>query len=357
MEENTPVISIVIPVFNRPKLIAECLDSVLSQTYSNWECIVVDDGSSDGSFDVIKLIEQKDQRVRAIQRGAITPKGAPSCRQLGVEKSTGEFLIFLDSDDLLAPWALEERIKYFRNEPTLDVVLSNGLMFNSIKKEFIEYTSLFNENQVLDFFLQMHIVFQITSPTWKKSFITNNNIRWDPLLPCWQDVDYTIQAFSCNPLFNWASILPDYFIRKDEDPLALTSLSNISNKTLSNFHTYEKWLTNIKNPDLLKKHFPDYMLRKFEYLLPQKELAKMIKNHGSIIQNYLGNRAVKYLKIFNLTRGLPLVRGLVYRLRPMLTGIERQPPLPYNKLVFDKTIKKELTAKLTSYDYERFKDY
>src|SRR5690554_5694001 len=101
-------ISIIIPVFNRQKLIKETLDSVLAQIYENWECIVVDDGSTDETWEVLEQYAKKDARIKIHKRHR-DPKGAPTCRNIGMELSEGEYLIFLDSDDLLAKWALQHR--------------------------------------------------------------------------------------------------------------------------------------------------------------------------------------------------------------------------------------------------------
>ena len=97
---ETPLVSIVIPLYNRAELIAETLQSVLMQFYQNWECIVVDDGSTDNSFQVIKSLFEKDNRIKVYERNR-EPKGASTCRNIGIEKSNGEYIIFLDSDDLL----------------------------------------------------------------------------------------------------------------------------------------------------------------------------------------------------------------------------------------------------------------
>ena len=104
-------ISVVIPTFNREHIISETLDSVLRQTYENWECLVIDDGSSDNTEAILAAYQEKDTRFKFIKRTAERKKGANSCRNIGVENATGDYIQFLDSDDLVAPDKFEEQIK------------------------------------------------------------------------------------------------------------------------------------------------------------------------------------------------------------------------------------------------------
>jgi glycosyltransferase involved in cell wall biosynthesis len=80
-------------------LIGEALDSVLAQTYHNWECLVVDDGSSDATSEIMAAYCAKDSRIQYHQRPADRPKGANACRNYGLEKSEGDYIIWFDSDD------------------------------------------------------------------------------------------------------------------------------------------------------------------------------------------------------------------------------------------------------------------
>ncbi len=107
------LISIIIPTFNRAHLIEETLDSVLQQTYEHWECIVVDDGSTDHTIEVLKDYGQKDARFRYFKRPDNLKKGANSCRNYGFEKSEGEFVQWFDSDDIMLPSFLAEKISAF----------------------------------------------------------------------------------------------------------------------------------------------------------------------------------------------------------------------------------------------------
>lgn len=111
-----PLVSIIIPTFNRQQLIGETLDSVLAQSYHNWECIIVDDGSKDNTKQIISSYSEKDARIKFYHRPKARKKGASACRNFGLENSKGELIQFLDSDDLLAKNKLEEQVELYRIE-------------------------------------------------------------------------------------------------------------------------------------------------------------------------------------------------------------------------------------------------
>ena len=84
---SQPLVSIIIPTFNRAHLIGETLDSILAQTYTHWECLITDDGSTDNSIEIIQEYVTKDTRFKLFTRPANRPKGANACRNIGLEKA------------------------------------------------------------------------------------------------------------------------------------------------------------------------------------------------------------------------------------------------------------------------------
>ena len=113
------LVSIIIPSFNRAALLPDTLDSVLNQTYGNWECIIVDDHSTDRTPQIGREFAARDERISFFTRPERKPKGAASCRNFGLEKVRGDFIQFLDSDDLLHPEKLEIHLKFARKEVLL----------------------------------------------------------------------------------------------------------------------------------------------------------------------------------------------------------------------------------------------
>lgn len=100
-----PKFSIIIPVYNAEKYLRSALDSVLTQTYTNWECICVDDGSTDTSPSILDEYANRDERLRVIHQHN---QGVAVARNVGLEAAKGKWITWLDADDMYAPWRLEE---------------------------------------------------------------------------------------------------------------------------------------------------------------------------------------------------------------------------------------------------------
>ncbi|MFH6769649.1 glycosyltransferase family 2 protein [Gaetbulibacter aquiaggeris] len=109
------LVSIIIPTFNRAHLITETLDSVLAQTYTKWECVVVDDGSTDNTKSVLQNYIKKDSRIKFIERPINRLKGANVCRNYGLEHSKGDYIQWFDSDDIMLSEFLESKVKLLQN--------------------------------------------------------------------------------------------------------------------------------------------------------------------------------------------------------------------------------------------------
>lgn len=110
-QEMHSLVSIIIPTFNRSELLRETLDSVFNQTYQNWECIIADDNSSDNTKEVIESFIEKDSRFKYFYGPDYHLKGANECRNFAFRKSIGDFIQYLDDDDLLGRNKIEAQVK------------------------------------------------------------------------------------------------------------------------------------------------------------------------------------------------------------------------------------------------------
>jgi len=107
-------VSVIMPAYNAAKTIAASIESVLAQTYTNWELIIVNDGSTD---DTVRVIAPylRDSRVKLINLER--NQGLPAARNLGAERASGDYIAFLDADDLWLPAKLEKQLKYHQSHP------------------------------------------------------------------------------------------------------------------------------------------------------------------------------------------------------------------------------------------------
>ncbi|WP_452225898.1 glycosyltransferase family 2 protein [Lacinutrix cladophorae] len=121
---DQPLVSIIIPIFNRAHLIGETLDSVLSQTYTNWECIVVDDGSTDGTAALMDTYQKKDARFLFYKRPDAHLPGGNGARNYGFKVSKGDFVQWFDSDDIMCPTLIATQIHHLlANNKSISICL------------------------------------------------------------------------------------------------------------------------------------------------------------------------------------------------------------------------------------------
>jgi glycosyltransferase involved in cell wall biosynthesis len=116
------------PVFNGCLFIEDAIESVLSQTYSNWELIIVDDGSSDNSYEIAKKNEHQSEKIKVFQHNGGMNKGVSTSRNLAIQKSQGLWISLLDSDDKWYPNKLEREAAIIKNNPDLVFIYSNALI-------------------------------------------------------------------------------------------------------------------------------------------------------------------------------------------------------------------------------------
>ena len=129
-----PELSIIIPCYNQAPFIAETLDSVLAQTFTNWECIVMDDGSSDNSGEIIKEYCKKDSRIKYHHQ---ENGGVSRARNNAIRHASGEFLLPLDGDDIIGPTYAEEALDYFREHPETKLVYCLARRFGDMNGPWV----------------------------------------------------------------------------------------------------------------------------------------------------------------------------------------------------------------------------
>lgn len=164
------LVSVVIPVYNGEKYIEECLESVYQQTYRPIEVVVVDDGSTDNSLEVIenspgekKIISQQNKDVS-------------HARNTGVQNASGEFIAFLDQDDLWHHEKLEKQIQAFSDNPEVDLVFSDLIKFNDEgkkrrAKDRHKYASRLNDQNLFEMLVRKNVLMPSGVMVRKKSFV------------------------------------------------------------------------------------------------------------------------------------------------------------------------------------------
>ncbi|MGB6269849.1 MAG: glycosyltransferase, partial [Olleya sp.] len=198
------LISIIIPTFNRANLLPETLVSVLAQTYKHWECIIVDDGSNDDTQKVISTYLLKDSRFKFFNRPIEKPKGANACRNYGFKRSKGEFINFLDSDDLLNEDFLRLKIEALINKKSLDFCACINSTFKDDPTNIISIdrpATLQSKNYIEDYLLN-GLYFFTSSPLWRRDFLKDKEL-FDETLHRSQERDFHFRMLTLNAKYTY----------------------------------------------------------------------------------------------------------------------------------------------------------
>jgi len=128
------MISIVLCTYNRAALLSNAIRSVIAQTEQDWELIVIDDGSNDNTYNVVKQFLQPDPRIIYFYQHN---RGLAAARNRALALATGEFICFVDSDDELAALHLEKRLRYMRQHPSVDFIHGGMKLIGPKEKRYV----------------------------------------------------------------------------------------------------------------------------------------------------------------------------------------------------------------------------
>lgn len=134
---RSPLVTVVIPAYNYGQFIAETLQSVQSQTYKEWECIVVDDGSTDDTARVVSAICAGDDRIKYVKQ---SNGGLAAARNTGNAQAAGEYIQFLDADDLIEKQKLERQVEFLEQHPEIDILFSEARYFLTGNSENLRFS-------------------------------------------------------------------------------------------------------------------------------------------------------------------------------------------------------------------------
>jgi glycosyltransferase involved in cell wall biosynthesis len=229
--QTEPLVSIVIPCYNAERWVAGAIESALGQTYTNTEVIVVDDGSTDGSLEVIKQFDRKINWLRTSNRGPC------AARNVGLRAARGEWIQFLDADDLLHPDKLHLSLKSCENHPSVEFVwaphvpVGEDFSLNSfeVRPEPFDLQITLSQNAWIAYYAPWAAMF-------RSKFLERVG-DWNESLKRWVDLEYHARIAAQLPCYARLS-KPLYFYRQHSGE----RISN-SNRNHSNIHSAIESLT------------------------------------------------------------------------------------------------------------------
>lgn len=295
-----PLVSIIIPNYNKGKYIKEAIDSALNQTYRNIEVIVVDDGSTDNSIDIIESYGKK------IMAYFLPHKNANVARNFGLSKSRGEYIQFLDSDDLIEKNKIEKQVKIFQKE-NVDIVLcywrhlNNDGSMGDIRKipEKLEGRELLKWLLIGNWFAQL-------SPLYKKDFI--KDFLWDESLRRAQDSDFHFKVALNNPkVITFQEVLCLY---RNTDINFKKSKEYRKIWLEDSYNVYKKLKFHLKEDErkfIVNKLFN---LAENAFEIDKKIFKEIIKDIKNISPHFIPDKNILY-RIFYLCFGFEFIENLL----------------------------------------------
>ena len=281
--------SIITPVYNGENYINQAIKSVIGQTFSRWELLIIDDASEDKSLSIIKEWEARDERIKVLQHADRINKGVSVSRNFGIRFVSGEWIAFLDADDYWYPHKLESEYQILRSEKNLALLYSQAKILDTSNP----YTSnkiygVGNHGLLKDPFPKLIKGFQghISSIVVNKNIIVKNNLKFKDNMQFAEDTLFFHKVLSYGDLFFIPEILSVYRFHNK------SSCSNITSeeKILGRFSVYENLLSDYSGRYIdiisfeltntgMDKIWKNFLLRPFKYYkLLFITISRILKN-------------------------------------------------------------------------------
>lgn len=289
---SLPLVSIVVPVFNTGSLIVDFIRSIISQTYSCWELILVDDGSDKETLDYIESLKREDKRIFLYNRDR-NPKGSLTCRNIGMLQSNGKYIIHFDADDFVGPSCLQQRVSFMEENPFLDFAVFKGATFFSDDKKNIFITNhrwgrKRHEDDIVSF-LSNDYPFSVWNCIYKASVF--KNILWNENVKIYTDFSYIVPILMNGYKYDYSKeCVEDYFYRVNQkDAMTSTFISVEKFKsTIYLFNQIQNRIGQLPNSLYYKKVFKKYYIVQLERILNNNE-DNMISDYKNFFISTYGN--------------------------------------------------------------------
>ena len=176
---SNPLVSVIIPAYNAEKFIIKALDSVFAQTYRPIEVIVVDDGSTDGTAEIVKncrLNKAKDANQTKLIYIYQHNSGPSTARNTGIKAAKGKYIAFLDADDLWQKYKIKKQIELFKRDSRIDIVFANAKITRTINKKTEDFIIFHREQLNKEFFGHDYLVLDPLAKLLKINFIPTSSV-------------------------------------------------------------------------------------------------------------------------------------------------------------------------------------
>jgi glycosyltransferase involved in cell wall biosynthesis len=303
------MVSIIIPCYNRAHLLEETLNSIIYQSYEKWECIIIDDGSSDDTLEKLKYFSKIDSRFKYYSRPKSILKGATACRNYGYKLSQGDYICWFDSDDIMPVNSLKDRIEVF-NSIDYDFVLGNVINFKNESKQVIyeneQLIPLNIQNSAAEYLLG-NFWFQTSAPIFKKVFLKKFKKHFDESLTFNDETEFFIRILLDNPTFKIINSIVTLRRMHDNSLRSGVLSMPLADRILFNHFAYFKiWLSFKRNHIFYDDSIHHYFKYYFKYWIFKMRFnflrLLLIYFYGirhSMFDNNLGITKILLWRLFN----------------------------------------------------------
>lgn len=317
--------SIIVPVYNVEKYILECLDSILKQDYDNYEILLINDGSTDKSGNICEIYAAKNEKIKVFHK---KNGGLSSARNFGLERATGDYVVFVDSDDYIASWSLTEFYKILKNK-NFDILETRLTEVNGEEKKTIDehlekyFSQGFDKERAIEWIIkQSENIWPAPKKIVSLSYIKKNNLKfWEGKLH--EDVDWTSRI--CYTANSYAAMIRPWYYYRVQREGSITSNVKLKNVLsileIAEFH-YNYYIKN--RNETTQKIIEEIvkgvcsLLAKSCYLTieEKKEIKRYLeknKNIFNVIPNLKCRVFILAIKVFGIERILNLLKVIKYK--------------------------------------------
>lgn len=227
-----PTISVIIPAFNAEKTILETIQSIQAQSLADFELIIIDDGSTDCTLDILASLDEPRLKVFSYENG-----GLPVARNRGIERATGDFISFIDADDLWKPNKLEKQLDALNNHSDAGVAYSWTAFIDEDSNFLYAWEPVFYQGDVRPKLLVRNFISSGSNILVRRKFIEAAG-KFDPQLKSVEDWDYYLTLASLCPFV----VVPEYQILYRRSSQAMTS--NVDTMEAANLIVIERAFQN-----------------------------------------------------------------------------------------------------------------
>lgn len=304
IDNETPLVSIIAPMYNVERYIEQFVQCILDQTYTNWELILVDDGSTDRTLDMVQNF--CDSRIKLLRRKN-RPKGADACRNIGMENAKGKYTIIFDSDDLVEDICLEQRVRFMECNDDVDYATARGITAAEKADGSIERTSKVwgesNDDDILTRLLSTNYPFGVWNNIYRAESI--RDCHWDEQLQIYQDFDFMVTVALKDKRHGYITDSKVDYLYREGRPNAITANYISESKYESTLYLFQKIQNSIEglsNQEQLHDAFKKFYILQYERLLSRGSINQYEQYYTVFLKEYSNKRNIR-IRLMNKTFG------------------------------------------------------